>query len=138
MKIRFALCAQTASVDRGSNRVSIFNVYDHFPVTSLPINIPTVTFICSMESDQGEETSNIKGIVDIEVNNHKVFGIEVPITFADHRLARVILTFQGVPVSKPGPVVFRLSLPDNTCAEAMFEVVNVAPRESLLLSSAQD
>jgi len=32
MRVQFALCAQSASVDRNSNRLSIFNVIDHFPL----------------------------------------------------------------------------------------------------------
>jgi len=135
MKIKFALCAQTASVDRASNRVSVFNVYDHFPVSSVPINIPSITFVAAIESAEDEDTTNFRGIVDVEVNKSKVFEIEVPITFADHRLARVVLTFQGIPVLKPGPVTFRLSLPDKTCAEATFQVINVASKESIQLST---
>lgn len=126
MKIKFALCAQTASVDRASNRISIFNVYDHFPVSSTPINIPSVTFVSVIESGEGENNSNVKGIVEVEVAGVKVYQVEIPITFADHSLARVVLTFQGVPVRKAGLVTFRLSLPDKTCAEAAFNVVNVA------------
>lgn len=133
MKIKFALCAQTASVDRASNRISIFNVYDHFPVSSIPITIPSITFVSVVESDEGENTTNIHGTIEIVVDETDLFKVEVPITFADHHLARIVLTFQGIPVRKTGPVTFKFSLPGSECAEASFRVVNVA-NESLQLN----
>jgi hypothetical protein len=53
MRVQFALCAQSASVDRSSNRLSIFNVVDHFATSSLPIVIPAITFVSVIESDKG-------------------------------------------------------------------------------------
>jgi hypothetical protein len=134
MKIQFALCAQTASVDRASNRLSIFNVFDQFPVSSFPIVIPSVTFVSVIESEE-TENNNIRGAIEIEANRVKVFGIEVPINFTSNRLARVVLTFQGIPVGDAGPLTFRLTLPDGTIAETTFQVINVASREAIQLTS---
>ena len=136
MRVQFALCSQTASVDRASNRLSIFNVIDHLPVTSLPIRIPMVTFVSVIESADAENTEGVNADIDIYVDDKKLFGTQVPLTFADHHLARFTLAFQGIPVSKPGEIVFRLSLSDGTKAESRIRVVNLAPKESLQVASS--
>jgi hypothetical protein len=130
MRVQFALCAQTASIDRSSNRLSIFNVIDHFPASALPIVIPAITFVSIIESDK-DESSNVKGILEISASKILVAKLELPITFVNGRLARVVVNFQGVPVREAGPVTFRLTIPNGTTAETTFQVVNLAQREAI-------
>ena len=134
MRVQFALCAQTASVDRATNRVSVFNVFDHLPVSSLPIVVPSVTFVSVIESEEAEN-NNISGAVEVEANNVPVFKVEVPINFTNNRLARVVLTFQGIPVRDTGSLTFRLTLPDGTIAETTFQVMNVASKDAIQLAT---
>ena len=130
MRVQFALCAQSASVDRSSNRLSIFNVIDHFPASVLPITIPAITFVSIIESDKDEST-NVKGVLEIITNNALVARFELPITFANGRLARVVANFQGIPIRTSGPVTFRLKIPDGATAETSFQVVNLAQNEAI-------
>jgi hypothetical protein len=130
MRVQFALCAQTASVDRSSNRLSIFNVIDHFPASTLPIVIPALTFVSILESDKDEST-NVKGILELIVNKALVARLELPITFVSGRLARVVVNFQGIPVREAGPVTFRLAIPNGATAETTFQVVNLAQSEAI-------
>jgi hypothetical protein len=134
MRVQFALCAQTASVDRSSNRLSIFNVIDHFPASSLPIVIPAITFVSIIESDKDEST-NIKGILEITASKAMIARLELPITFVSGRLARVVVNFQGVPVREAGPVTFRLTIPNGTTAETTFQVVNLGQSEAIQVSN---
>jgi len=101
MRVQFALCAQTASIDRASNRLSIFNVIDHLPTSSLPIVIPAISFVSIIESDKDEST-NVKGILEILVSRASVARLELPISFVNGRLARVVVNFQGIPVREAG------------------------------------
>ena len=130
MRVQFALCAQTASVDRSSNRLSIFNVIDHFPASSLPIVIPAITFVSIIESDKNEST-NVKGILEIGSSKGLIARIELPITFVNGRLARIVVNLQGIPIREAGPVTFRLTIPDGTTAETTFQVVNVGQNEAI-------
>jgi hypothetical protein len=134
MRVQFALCAQTASVDRATNRVSIFNVFDHLPVTSLPVVVPSVTFVSVIESEKAENI-NVSGEIEIEANGVSIFKIQVPISFTDNRLARVVLTFQGIPVRDTGSLTFRLALPDGTIAETTFQVINVIPKDAIQIAT---
>jgi hypothetical protein len=130
MKIQFALCAQTVTIDRTTNRVSIFNIIDHLTVVALPIVIPTITFFAVVESDQ-PENNNIEGYIEISNGEELVFRVPVPINFTDHQLARVVLTFQGVPVRTSGHLSFRLVLPDGTASAVSFQVVNIASLDAV-------
>jgi hypothetical protein len=136
MRVQFALCAQTASVDRSSNRLSIFNVIDHFPASVLPIVIPAVSFVSIIESDQDEST-NVKGVLEISANKTLLARMELPIAFTSGRLARVVVNFQGIPVREPGPVTFRLTIPNAITAETTFQVVNLSRSDAIQVSGPQ-
>jgi len=135
MRVQFALCAQTASVDRASNRLSIFNVIDHFPATVLPIVIPAITFVAVIESET-DDNINVKGTLEITAGNNFLGKIEVPISFVNGRLARVVLNFQGMPVHQAGPVTFRLSIPNGPTAETTFQVTNLTQAEAIQAAPA--
>lgn len=130
MKVQFALCAHTASVDRATNRLSIFNVIDQFPASVLPIYIPSIAFVSVIESDR-DESPNVKGVLEITASARLLGRFEVPISFTNGRLARVILNFQGMPVHQAGPVVFRLTIPDEVVAETTFQVVSLGNTEAI-------
>jgi hypothetical protein len=134
MKVQFALCAQTASIDRTTNRVSIFNVIDHLPVSSFPINVPAVTFVSVIESDKDGD-SNVKGILEITANKSLVARVDVPINFTTNRLARVVINFQGIPVREAGPLTFRLTIPTEVTAETTFQVTNVSQKEAIQVAT---
>jgi hypothetical protein len=134
MKVQFALCAQSASVDRSSNRLSIFNVLDQFPTSTLPIVIPAITFVSVIDSDK-EESSNVKGVLEVIANNSSLVKIDIPINFANGRLARVIVNFSGIPIRESGPVVFRLTIPEGVTAETAFQVTNLAQPQAIQVAT---
>jgi hypothetical protein len=125
MKVKFALCAQSASVDRTSNRISIFNVIDHLAAATLPIFLPTVTFVSVLECEK-EEAVSFKGSFDVVLNNNQIIHSEVPINFTNNRLARVTLTVNTIPLREDGILSFRLTIPDLITADASFRVVNLS------------
>jgi hypothetical protein len=134
MRVQFALCAQTASVDRSSNRLSIFNVIDHYPASTLPIVIPAITFVSIIESDK-DESPNVKGVLEISTKGGLVAKVELPIAFVNGKLARVVVNFQGIPVREAGPVTFRLTIPEGATAETTFQVLNITQREAIQVSN---
>jgi hypothetical protein len=116
VRAQFALYAQTASVDRSSNRLSIFNVIDHFPASVLPIVIPALSFVSIIDSDKDEST-NVKAVLEIVVNKDLLARMDLPITVVNGRLLRVVVNFQGIPVREAGPVTFCLTVPNGATAE---------------------
>lgn len=130
MRVQFAVCAQAVTVDRTSNRLSIFNVMDILPVLIFPHVIPAITFVCVVESDQ-EDESSAKGFFQVLSDGVLVAASEIPINFAENRLARIVLNFQGVPVPKPGSLMFRMTLPNGVVAETQFQVAHIAQNQAI-------
>lgn len=125
MRVQFALCAQTASVDRSSNRISIFNVIDHVPTTTLPIILPSVTFVSIFENERNE-AANFKGVFEGRINDKTIVRGEVPVSFVNGRLARVLLTLNSIPINEHGTLSFRLEIPGMVTAAVQVPIVNLA------------
>jgi hypothetical protein len=127
MRTQFALCAQSASVDRSSNRVSIFNVIDHIPATSLPLILPSVTFVSILETEKQNEPVSFKGVFSVKLNNNIIVKGEVPVSFVNGRLARVLLNMNGLQIREHGTLSFRLEIPKEVTAEVQVQIVDLAP-----------
>jgi hypothetical protein len=123
IRVQFALCAQSVSVDRASNRLTIINVIDHWPASVIPVVIPAIAFVCIFESDKDEAVA-YQGNIEILLNEQRILASQVPISFTNGRLARAVLTINAVPVNRYGSLSFRLAIPNEATAEAMFQVVN--------------
>jgi hypothetical protein len=124
--LNFALCAQAASIDRASNRLTILNVIDHIPATSLPVQLPAITFVAIFDNDEDVALS-YKGVFDVTVNDVKVVVGEVIVGFNNGRLARVVLNVNNLPIREHGNVVFRLAIP-GAVAEARLQVIDVSQK----------
>ena len=129
IRVQFALCAQSVSVDRASNRLTILNVIDHWPASAIPVVIPAIAFVCIFESDKDESVA-YQGNVEIVLNEERILAAQVPISFTNGRLARAVLNINAVPVNRYGRLSFRLAIPHEATAEAAFQVVNPIPLPS--------
>ena len=130
MRIQFALCAQTATIDRTTNRLTIVNVMDVLPVSSFPLLIPNMCFICSIEGAKDAE-GTVKGFFQILSNDVLVGATDVPINFTENALARVVLNLQGIPVRSPGNLTCRLTLASGLLAETSIQVLSVNQKEAM-------
>jgi hypothetical protein len=137
MKVLFALCAESATVDRTTNRVSLFNVFDHYLPPTFPASLPSVAFVAAVERDEGE--GDVNGIAEICVPGAPQFNYPVSIVFTESRIARCMLTVQAIPVKQEGRITFRLVLPNGASGEASFMVANGAtpPKGTVAAATAQ-
>lgn len=124
MRVQFALCAQAASVDRASNRISIFNVIDHIAATTLPINLPAITFVAVLETERNE-AANYRGVFTAKLNDKVITQGEVPVSFVNGNLARVLLNLSSVPVREGGILAFSLVIPEMVTAAVQVRVVGL-------------
>jgi hypothetical protein len=127
LRVQFALCAQSVSIDRASNRLTIINVIDHWPASIIPIVLPSIAFVCILESDQDESVS-YTGTLAITNNDNSILNANVPITFTNGRLARVVLNVNSIPIRQYGTLSLTLTIPDQAKAEVKFKVISAAPK----------
>jgi hypothetical protein len=122
VNVLFALCAAGVSVDRFSNRLSIFNVLEQIASPGFPIWLPEVTFVVGLRREDNEE-QRIEGHVRIELGDNVIGQPNaVVVDFEGGNTARQIMNFQGLPVPTPGDLTFRLFLPNNQVAAVTIPV----------------
>jgi hypothetical protein len=103
---------------------------DVLPVSSFPLLIPNMCFICSIEGGKDVE-GTVKGFFQILSNDVLVGATDVPINFTENALARIVLNLQGIPVRSPGTLTCRLTLPSGLLAETSIQVLSVGPKEAM-------
>src|SRR5690349_13049170 len=111
MKAEWAVLAQGASVDRFSNRLSIFNLVENIEAPSFPLFLPEAVFVALLKREDGERTVS-DGILSIYSGESQLGQANVHIDFASSLYNRQIITFQGIPIFKPVNLQFRLTVAD--------------------------
>lgn len=111
MKIEWALLAQAASVDRFSNRLSIFNLVENIEAPSFPLFLPEAVFVVLLKREEGEPAVS-DGTLSIHAGESQLGQANVHIDFESSLYNRQIINFQIVPIFKPVNLQFRLTVPD--------------------------
>ena len=110
MIIQFIVCAQNVSVDRFTNKLSIFNVIDRIVAPSLPLWISELTVAASFLRE-GDEPIDYVGSIELALNHTPIVKTEVRGTFRHGPTSRMIVNFPGLPIQSTGllSVTFALS-----------------------------
>jgi hypothetical protein len=111
MKVQLALLAQSASVDRFSNRLSVFNLIESLESPSFPIFIPEAVFVSVLRREEGDPTVS-DATLSVHAGDSVVGRANVRIDFESSLHNRQVITFQGLPILKPEDLQFRLTIPD--------------------------
>ncbi len=59
MKLEFLLCAELASVDKSTNRLSIFNIMDELSTPSFPSLVPQLAVVSTFTRKKKKKKSKI-------------------------------------------------------------------------------
>lgn len=105
MDVLFCLCADSATVDRTTNRLSIFNVIEQISGPTFPGFFPSLALVLMVRRKKSEPNS-----VDLKTvgtqDGKKIFELPFTLSFQTHLQARAVLTLQGIPLHKPGVLKF--------------------------------
>jgi len=124
MIVLLAVCAAGVSVDRFSNRLSIFNVLEQLPAPGFPIWVPELTFVVVLRREDPEE-SRFQTQGQVQMGDNVIAETAVTVDFEGGNTTRQILNFQGLPVPSPGDLTFRLLLPGHNPAEVTIPVIRI-------------
>ena len=124
-KLEYFVVAEPATVDQFTNRVSIFNVYDHVVVSKFPKTISHVVCVCSWNAKEEDKDQDYQVAVTIRGpdGEHGPFTSNFTVKGRRHR---TILSFEAIQVSKPGPLVFEITLNGEHKAS---HVIDIDPAE---------
>jgi hypothetical protein len=124
MMVILALCAAGVSVDRFSNRLSVFNVMEQIPSPGFPAWVPELTFVVVLRKEN-DENARFQTRCQVQLGDAMIVDNPAFVDFEGTNNARLVLNFQGLPVPSPGNLTFRLLLPNHEPAEVTIPVIRV-------------
>lgn len=129
MKIQLAVLAGSASIDRFTNRLSIFNVLDDISPPTLPVVIPEATFVMILRREAGEP-SKLEGTVNIKIGDVLIGRAVQEIDFEGGVTNRQVLNFQALPIFQSGDLTFELHLPSQQITALTIPVTSQSKESS--------
>lgn len=101
MKCVLSACAESASLDRGTNRVSLFNILDATSSLTFPYVIPKLSllFILQAEAEDGDEE---EGYVSLNFEDQEKGKRPIKFDFEGKPRLRLIIAAEGIAINKPG------------------------------------
>ncbi|HEY0982377.1 MAG TPA: hypothetical protein VGE80_09650 [Schlesneria sp.] len=112
-EINFLICARGSAIDRFSNSLSIFDIFESLTPESFPILIPRFVVIASVTRDEREEKPVIEATLKVSAGDRAY--VDGTMTFTFHKespVSRSIAEFQGLPITGPSPIDVFLKLPN--------------------------
>lgn len=110
MKVQMAVLAQSASVDKFTNRLSIFNVIENIISPNFPLLIPDVVFVALVQRSP-EDPRVCDGNLRVTLGDTKIGEQRIHLDFENAIFNRQIMNFRALPVSKTGDLCFELAIP---------------------------
>jgi len=124
MIVQFAILAQSVTVDRFSDRLSIFNVYEQVAAPNFPIFVPELSFVVLLRRT-AEEPNAFDTVIRIR-NGEAVIGqANMHVNFQGHLVHRSLSNFQGLPIFTPGEIELSFNLPDGQPVSARVPVLQL-------------
>lgn len=124
MRLKRSICAESVSLDRFTDRLSIFNVVDRVSSLGFPLWIPQLALVVVIERDNREEpdpqVATLKAVLDGKV----IAESQAFIQFQGGSEARAILNF-NLPIPSPGKLILKLVFQHQELDVYDIEVVQV-------------
>ncbi len=130
-RLEYFLVAESISLDRESDSVSIFHVLNDVPVRSLPTRLPQLATVSAWISSDDEIREQAESQIRLEFT---VPGIEEPVAFRGNltsqtRYQNYNFTFVDVPVPEAGEMIVAIFLNDERKASHTITIRKVDPGE---------
>ncbi len=126
--LEFFVVAESFSIDRQSNRLSIFNIVETLTAEEFPVVLPSMVVVTCLNLTDDELGEDFQVLLNVCSGGDSPLGGPFPTNFkAQSRRHRVIQSFQGVPFSKPGDIRFEQTLNGDHLATHLLEVKHAAP-----------
>lgn len=133
MKLKRSICAESVSMDRFTDRLSIFNVLDRISAMGFPLWLPQVALIFVLERERASDPIQTHAKLQAILNGTPIAETEAFIHFQDGKEARTILNFNlGIP--SPGKLIFKLIFPNQELDIYDLEIAQIGRAATRALS----
>jgi hypothetical protein len=124
MNVQFAILAQSVSVDRFTNRLSIFNVLDQIASPHFPVFLPELCFVVMLQRT-ANEPNTFDTVIRIS-NGEAVIGqANMHVDFQGQLVNRSVSNFQGLPIFNPGEIQVNFNFPNGESVGARLPVLQL-------------
>ncbi len=107
LKFILFIASESASIDRVSNNLSVFNIIEDIAAQSFPFAIPKIT-VTVLLSREDTDPNDYEGTVTVLNNTQTLHSFKIPMRFEDKLHSRLNIQLGGLPVSSPGMLSFKL------------------------------
>ncbi|MFC1994954.1 DUF6941 family protein [Chloroflexota bacterium] len=101
VKVKLLFCAEAAVVDKISNNLSAFNIWEQLNFRSLPVAIPRMVIVSLLEKENGD-SDEWHGEIRIRIAGSEIMNHPIEHNFKGVPRSRNIFTIGGVPITQPG------------------------------------
>jgi hypothetical protein len=117
MEITLFTCAQSAVIDRQTNSLSIFNVYEEMNAPVFPIALQTFAVIMLLirHDDDLEVPSDVR--CRIHLDNQQLMDAPIVPNFQGRRGVKIITNIGGMLIPRPGNMVVAIHHGERKLAE---------------------
>jgi hypothetical protein len=127
MRVEMFACAESAVIDQGTNRLSVFNFLEDIFAPVFPLAYPqaTIAIIASREETE-PSTFDLNLRLTSTVQEQPLLQAPLRIDFQSRGRARVLAQIAGLPVPGPGRLRFSLLTGDDELAAWEVAVIQVS------------
>jgi hypothetical protein len=112
MRLQFAVFAQSVSVDRFTNRLSLFNILESVQSPRFPVFLPELVAVFVVR----REANDVNGPFDTEIvvtlGGNRIAVSRARVNVDDKPYVRVITNFMGLPIVSAGDLEITLTVPN--------------------------
>ena len=126
IRSKLMLCADNVVRDAETNNISVFNIFEEFPLEALPALIPRFAILNILERDDDDD-DEISCTLEMNLSGADIFTQQFDISFQDKNRTRSIVHIGGLPLSRPGTLKVALRLGESLLGEYRIGVTSRQP-----------
>jgi hypothetical protein len=124
VSLQFAVLAQAASIDRFTNRLSLFNIIEGIQSPRFPLLLPECT-IALMLRRADNDPNEFDATVAIDAGGNRVGQSVFRVDFDHKPYVRLISNFQNLPILGPGELQITITIPNAEPIRAGIPVIQI-------------
>ena len=125
MDVQLVVCAESASIDQQTNKLSLFGVMEELQGVGLPGLVPATSFVVLLRRTKSESQKPKLKIV-VSLNGKSFFESPINADFQTHLRCRSIVNLQGVPITGVGFLEFSVKQKNKVLGSWRTDVRNIA------------
>ena len=118
--------AETVSIDKLTNAVSLFNILEEVHSRTFPFLVPKVAVFSLWRKEAGDEERDWQALLKVTQPSGEARDRAINFRFSSSRRHRLIQRISGLPVLTEGDVRFELLLNGQHAAEHIVSVTRVS------------